>query len=496
MALPDVFVKILSAATPRTAPTNTGVAFAVGNTTRGPEGRSRLVRSLNEFLAIFGERIAAVPSMADWVETYFNEGGAELYFARVFGSGAKAAELKLKKGAETVATVSAGALGALDPGTWGNTLFIVVEQPTGSTFRLKVEQEIGGVKTLVEETPTLSTVAELVAWAKAFSNYISVAEGKAEIPDVLASKVMSGGTTGAAIADADYTLALANLSGELGPGQVAAPGQTVAARQLAVIAHAVANNRYAVLDATDTATVATLVAQAQALYNSVGVDGVAGHGRRWGELNAPWEIIPGLTPTTARTVPPSARKCAAYNKIDELGNPNVGAAGRTGMAVFVNDLSQPAWTNTQREELNNAGVTVSRRRPGGAIATWGIRTLADQSADEQWSMAPNVRTVMAYAAEAFVVGEEFDFEPVDGFGETLTRFKAELVKEAAKLYAVGALFGDSVSEAFAVNTGPSVNTPSVLAAGKLLAQVQLRTSPVPERVEIFVIKISITQSVS
>src|SRR5207253_6380029 len=124
-------------------------------------------------------------------------------------------------------------------------------------------------------------------------------------------------------------------------------------------------------------------------------------------------------------------------------------------------------------------------RPGGVVATWGIRTLADQFLDEQWSMAPNVRTAMAYAAKAFVVGEGYEFEPVDGFGTTLARFKGDLVAIAADLYAKGALFGDSVSDAFAVNTGPSVNTPAVLAAGKLLAQVQLRTSPVPERVEIF-----------
>lgn len=496
MALPDVFIKILSAATPRTGPTNTGTAFAVGVTTRGPEGRSRLIRSLTEFLAVFGERIATVPSMADWVETYFNEGGAELWFSRVFGAGAKAAELKLKKGAETVATVEAGALGAKDPGTWGNALFIVVEQPSGSTFRLKVEQEVGGVKSLVEETPIFSTVAEAVAWAKAFSNYILIAENKAEIPDALASKVMSGGTAGSAVGDSDYTLALTNLSPELGPGQVCAPGQTTSARQLAVVAHATANNRFAVLDGTDTPTVATLVAQAQALATSPGVDGVAGHGRRWAEINAPWDVIPGLTPTTTRTVPPSARKCAAYNKVDELGNPNQGAAGRRGTAVFVTDLSQPAWSNTQREELNNAGITVSRRRPGGVIATWGIRTVADQSLDEQWSMAPNVRTVMAYAAKAAVIGEEFEFSDVDAFGGTLTKFKGELAKIAGDLYSVGALFGDSPGEAFTVNVGPSVNTPSTLATGKLIAQVQLRTSPVPEQVLIYIIKVPITQSVS
>lgn len=490
MALPDVFVKVLSAATPRAIPTNTGAAFAVGVTTRGPEGRSRVLRSLAEFATVFGERIAASPSLYDWAETFFSEGGAELYFSRVFGGGAKAAELKLKKTAETVLTVVAGALGAADVGTWGNSLFIVVEQPSGTTFKLKIEQEVAGVKSVVEESPTFTTTQEAEAWAKTYSNYVKLTAEGAGIPDVLASKTLSGGTAGAAVADADYGIALGNFSSELGPGQVTAPGQTTAARQLLVIAHAVANNRFAVLDAADTVTVATLVAAAQALY------GAPNNGRRWAQLLAPWDVIPGLTATTQRTVPPSARACAQYAKVDELGNPNQGAAGRRGTAQFALDLSQAAWTATQREELNNAGVTASRRRFGNTIQTWGIRTLADQVNDEAWSMAPNVRTIMAFAAKALVIGEEFEFDEIDGFGGETTKLKGELAAVAQSMFNVGALFGASPAEAFSINVSPTVNTPTSLAAGKLLAQVALRVSPVAEQVVIYVVKVPITQALT
>jgi phage tail sheath protein FI len=490
MALPDVFVKVLSAASPRVIPTNTGACFAVGVTTRGPAGKARLVRSLSEALAIFGERIAASPSLYDWVEAFFSEGGGELYFQRVFGNGAKAAELKLKKAAETVLTVEAAALGMLDPGTWGNSLFIVVEQPSGTTFKLKVELESGGVKSVVEESPVFTTTQEAEAWAKTFSNYIRVKAEGAGIPDVLASKTMAGGTAGAAVADADYTLALESFIPELGPGQVCAPGQTTAPRQLAVIAHAVANNRFALLDGTDTPTVATLVAQAQALYVA------PNSGRRYAQLLAPWDVIPGLTTTTQRTVPPSARAAAQYAKVDALGNPNQGAAGKRGTAQFVLDLSQPAWTATQREELNAAGVTVSRRRFGNTVQTWGIRTLADQVNDEQWSMAPNVRTIMYYAARAYLIGEEMEFDAIDGFGQEAGKLKGELVAEAQRLYAAGALFGENPSQAFAVNVGPTVNTPTTLAAGKLLAQVSLRVSPITEQVLIYVVKVPITQALT
>lgn len=490
MALPDVFVRILSAATPRAIPSNTAVCYAVGVTTRGPEKKARLVRSLAEFVQIFGERIAASPSVYDWVETFFSEGGAELYLSRVFGSTAVAAKLLLKKTAETVLTVEAAQLGQLDPGVWGNSLFIVVEQPSGTTFRLKVELETGGVKSIVEESPVCSTTAEAEAWAKSFSNYVKLTAAGSGIPDALPSKVLSGGTAGSAVADADYTLALAAIPSELGPGQVCAPGQTTEPRQRAVLAHAVANNRFALLDGTDTATVATLVTQAGTLY------GAPNNGRRWGQLLAPWDIIPGLTGSTTRTVPPSARAAAQYAKVDGLGNPNQGAAGRRGTAQFVTDLSQASWSESERLELNNAGVTISRRRFGNTIQTWGIRTLADQVNDESWSMAPNVRTVMYYAAKAYVIGEEFEFDEIDGFGGEQTQLKGELVAIAKQLYDLGALFGESPGEAFAVNVGPTVNTVGSIAAGKLLASVALRVSPTAEQVIINIIKTPVTQALT
>lgn len=494
MALPDIFVRILSAATPRVISTNTGAAFAVGVTTRGPAGKARPIHSLAEFLALTGERIAASPSLYDWVETFFSEGGAELFFQRVYGSTAKPSKITggLKKAAEEVLGIEAGAQGAIDPGVWGNSLFVVVEQPTGSTFKLKVELEVNGVKSVVEESPVFSSGSEAIVWAKAFSNYIvlTAGAGVANIPDVLASKALSGGTAGGAAADADYAIALESFLPELGPGQVCAPGQTTAARQLQLLAHAVANNRFALCDGTDTPTVATLVAQAQALYVA------PNNGRRNGQLAAPWDVVPGLTASSTRTVPPSARLAAQYAKIDGLGNPNQGAAGKRGTAQFAIDLSQPGWTATQREELNAAGVTVSRRRFASSIQTYGVRTLADQANDETWSMAPNVRTTMFFAARCYLVGEDFEFGEVDGQGQEASRLKGEIVAEATRLFKQGALYGETASEAFSVNTGPTVNTAKVLAEGKLLAQVALRTSPIAEQMVFYLVKVPITQALT
>jgi phage tail sheath protein FI len=492
MALPDVIVKVLSAVSPRVQPVNTGQAFIAGETTRGPKVKPRLVHSLTDFVNVFGARIVNVP-VYDWVDTFFSEGGSELYVSRVFGSGAKPAELILKDSAAAeCAIVKAGSLGDEDPGLWGNGteagLSVVVTVVSGETYNVKILLN----KVLVEETPTLETVADLVAWAKLNSNYIvAVASGASvKAPFTLAEKNLTGGTAGAGVADADYGLALERIPPELGPGQVALPGQGTAARQLVAIAHAVANNRFAMLDGTDTPTAATLVAQSQALY------GAPNKGRRWYQLFAPWDIVPGLTAATTRTVPPSARACAQLAKVDAFGNPNRGAAGRRGTAVFAVDLSQPAWIESDRLLLNNAGVTISRRRFGNVIATWGIRTGADQLNDELWSMAPGVRTIMAYVAKASVAAEDSEFDQVDGFGHATGLLKSKLVEIALALFEEGALYGGVAAEAFSVNVGPTVNTAKTLAEGKLIAQVALRISPVAEQVVLYIIKVPITQSLA
>jgi phage tail sheath protein FI len=483
MPQPDVFVRILSATAPRTLPTSTATCFAAGVTTRGPVGKPRRAASLTDFLNYFGMRIAASPSLYDWADVFFNEGGSELFMQRVFGAGAKAASVTLKKAAAAALEVSAGQAGEEDPGLWGNELKIAVVAATGG-YRLQVSYE----NVIVEESPVLVTSADAEGWSKTYSQYVLVKATAETPPDVVAAKALSGGTAGAAVGDADYELALAKIGAELGPGQVCVPGITTEAVQRAALTHARENNRFALLDGKDTITVATLVTQAQAAQTAVE------KGRRYGQMFAPWDVAPGLTSSTTRTVPPSARAAAQYAKVDALGNPNQGAAGRRGTAVYVTELSQTNWTPVQREELNNAGITVSRRRFGNVIQTWGIRSLADQVNDEAWSFAPNVRTVMAYAAQAQVVGESYEFANIDGFGRVLGEFKRDLIGAAKVLYDVGALYGLSPSDAFAVNVGASVNTPASLAAGKVLAQVSLRISPLAEQTVIYIIKVPITQS--
>lgn len=491
MGLPDVVVNVKSASTPRTLPSDTGQAFFVGVTERGDPTQAIAIRSLSDFIDREGARLTT-STLYDAVETFFAEGGQKLYATRVFGAGAVSAfKNLLDSGAGVSLIVTAGQLGVADPGTWGNSLKVAVLAVSGG-FQIQVVRTISAVDVILETSYTCVTQADAIAWARANSKYVVITLGAtALVPATLAAASLATGTDGAAVADADWQAALDRTSKELGPGQIAVPGRTTSVGQLQLIDHAQKYNRFALVDMADTASDTTLSAAAVALITA------PNFGRRYAQPAAPWDVIPGLTSQTLRTVPPSARLAAEYARVDALGNPNQAAAGTgggRGVARFVVDLSQPGWTDAQRLNLNNAGITVSRRKYGNQVVTFGARTLADQVNDAQWSFAPNVRCVMAFVVKAQVIGDAHGFDQVDGQGLALSAFRGELIDAANDLYKVGALYGASPVEAFYVDTGSAINPPADLAAGKMHALVALRTSPTAEQVIIDVVKTPITQS--
>lgn len=489
--LPDVIVNVVDAPQTRTLPTDTGVAVFLGEAERGDNLAPIEVRSLSSFVEKLGVRQTNA-LLYDAVETFFAEGGTRVLVQRVVGAGAASASLVLLDGsAGTAATVR-----AKGPGTWGNgatgglNVQIIAGAQAGE-FVLVIYRGGTTAPFEVERSPSVPDVPSLRGWSLKSSKYVEVLTGASALdPAVLAATALAGGVAGSAAVDADWQTALDRVPGDLGPGQVCAPGRTTSVGQLQIIAHAVANNRFALLDGPDTATAATIITAVQALYAA------PTKGRRYFQMFAPWDIAPGLTATTLRTVPPCAAQAAAYARQDALGNPNQAPAGgknNRGVRRWIVDLSQPAWTATERQSLSEAGVTVSRRRYGNAIVTFDVVTGADQVNDALWVMAPNVRTIMAYVARARNVGDLAEFDQVDGNGYALSEFRGGLMGIADQLWGVGALYGATADQARYVDTGPQINSLEDLQAGKLRASVALRVSPTARQVIIDVVKVPITQ---
>ena len=387
---------------PRSAPTDTAVAFVVGDTEAGITPAPpdvALVRSLTEYVATFGDRGSGVGHATyDAAEAYFQEGGGKLYVSRT----------------NPATTMSA----------------------SSSRRGAKADEE--------GATPLLL--------------------------------------------DATIVAALDVLTKDLGPGQVfiADPVKAVdPANQSALLAHAAATNRVALLSCADGAA-AAITAAATALNTDANA--------RYGALFAPSAICPGVVAGTTRTIPYAAVEAGIIARNDASFSPNQASAGDLGQTVWTLDVDGH-YTDLEYATLNDAGASMARLIYGG-VRTYGYRTVVDKDASPAWLMFGWARLNMAITAEAEAIGEHYMFSQLDGKGHTLSEFGGELSAMLLGYYTDGALYGSTPQEAYDVNVGSSVNTPETIANGELHAVISVRMSPAAEWVVIEIVKVASNQSLA
>lgn len=417
---------------PRSAPTDTGVAFVIGATATGitpAPPNVGLVRSLTEYVATFGDRGTGVGQATyDAAEVYFQEGGAQLYVSR------------------------------LNPGTLLEVA--AVEIPPADELAKLSRNELDALATDLGIDPAQFAT-------------------KSELVDALASATP-------AVVDPTLTAALAALTKDLGPGQVFIADPTlaeVAANQSALLAHALANNRVALLSCAD-GNAAAIEAAATALNTDANA--------RYGALFAPSAIVPGVVAGTTRTVPYAALEAGMIARNDVAYSPNQPAAGDLGQAVFALDVNGH-YTDLEYQQLNDAGASMARLIYGG-VRTYGYRTVVDAVATKQWLMFGWARLNMAIVAQAEAIGEHYVFAQLDGRGHTLSEFGGELSAMLLGYYNEGSLYGETPQDAYSVDVGSSVNTPTTIANGELHAVLSVRMSPDAEWVVIEVVKVASNQA--
>jgi len=477
MTRPGVVVSSATSAPSAGVPTDTGVAFIAAEAAMGPtEGPVRLT-SLDQFTANFGARIAGTYGY-DALDAAFHEGLGTAYFVRL-AEGATVA----KESATTIA--GEGNLEAASPGTWANTLSLVVAG-SGEAWTAEVKQ---GATTVQKSLP-LATTEALAAFLASgpYLRLTGITKGT-EKPKA-GTVALKGGTDGTVPITKASTLAaaLSTCRPDLGPGQVIAPGKTTAEMHAALLAHAAGTsdlgvNRIAFLDGAlgdDELTLKTKAGTQRGTTQD-----------RYGALWAPWAVIPGLAPGTTRTVPWSAIQLGIESRNDAAGHPNQAGAGGWGVSQYATALNR-TFTDAERESLLLAGVNTARA-VYGVVESYAFRTLVDPAGVRgPWLQLNHARLNMAIVAKSEAVGEEVVFSQLDGRGHTLAKFNGLLAAMLKELYDDGALYGDEPTEAFTVNTGPAVNPPAQLAEGIMRAVLSVRMSPHGELVQIEVVKVPIT----
>jgi hypothetical protein len=493
VTLPGYAVVLVEGTRARSARTQTGTAFFVGEAERGPTTPQEL-RSIDDFEDAFGGRVS-YSYLYDSVDAFFRSGGRVCHVARVVSDTATRAGRNLSDGTATTLRID-----AVGVGEYGNDTDVAVltnaEDPSipAGSFVIQFLDTDGSV---AEATPPLATKAEALAYAAANWTKATLTDAAGtDDPVALAAAALSGGAANrGAITDAEHAEALARLPKDLGPGQVANPGRTTTAAHEQLLDHARLNNRHAYLDLPDSAVVATVIAAAQA------ADGAADEqGGRHGEAFWPFAKVPGLAAFSTRLVPWSAIQAGLAARSDGLGNPNRPVAGidrEAGVSQWAVGLSQDtgALTDAQREDLNDAGVNVVLVIDGQPT-NYGNRTLRDPGVDPRWTQGSGSRLAMAIAAGGSNIIGRFVHRQIDGKGQTQGDLQGQLGAMLARLYDLGALYGETAQEAYSVDAGEAVNTPETIASGLLRAHVAFRASPGADRVELLLVRVAVTEAVA
>lgn len=493
MSLPGVVTTTRSQPPVRGRPTATGTFFIGGLADWGPTDTYAAVRNMSDVERIYGPRDTA-GYIHDAAEGHFREGAILGYISR--GSGptpVRASRTLVDRAGSPVNTLKVWARYA---GERGNDFEVTVaDGDADDTFVLTITDSADDDAVLAV-SGDLASPTEAVAWALTtdvvtIDNLASVTAAPDNNPAVASATALTGGTDDrGSMDDDDRTDALDRFPKSLGPGQVSWPGGTTDAIHEALAAHAATRNRHALLDAPDSATVATLTASAEAVRDTPYAS--------FASMYAPWVVVPGVVPNTTRRVPPSAIVGGLMARGDANGGTNVPAAGDNGLSLWVRSLGQVSWSDADRETLNDGGINVIRDvYDNGTFQLYGYRTTVDPDGEEAgWLAASNSRLRMEISNRADIVGDGFAFDQIDGAGLKIAEWGGALKGMLLEYWEKGSLYGVTPDEAFVVDVGPAINTEESLAALKLRAAIAVRMSPFAEMVEIDITKVAITDAVA
>jgi hypothetical protein len=507
--LPGREVVNVDAGTSQAILSNTGVGFIVAEAQRGPITPT-LITSPSQLVAVYGPR-QTFSYLHDAVEAAFNNGVSAVWVSRVIGPAATAATLALSDGTGTTFTVRAASrpvagqpqqqsYGAWANGPTGLAVIVLTNTddatiPAGS-FKLRITEN--GV--IVEDSPVLADKNEALLWSQNSAQTVELISGvQSGDPSRIVSpgsNLAGGADDRGSIVELQWTTALDRFTSDLGAGQVAAPGRTTGAWHLAVLEHARTHgpNRHALLDNSDTPTVATIIAEAAAAAAA------PNSGARHGSMYWPWAKIGGLLGVAGtRTVPWSAVQMGLFAKVDAGSSPFRPAAGeRRGLTKNVVGLSQDtsALTDAQATSLNDAGVNIARIFYGiDGPVEYGNRTLRNAVTDPLWAQAHSSRIGMFIAAQGDAVIRRFVHEIVDGQFTTQRQLESELTAFLADLWEKRALYGATPQEAFSATADSTVNPPVQLATGLLKAVIEYRPTPSADRVRLELSRTAITEAI-
>lgn len=181
----------------------------------------------------------------------------------------------------------------------------------------------------------------------------------------------------------------------------------------------------------------------------------------------PWIQVYDRASGKSDYIPPSGAVLGVYSRTDINRGVHKAPANET---VFCTGL-KTNYTKAEQDILNPEGINLIRSFPGQGIRIWGAKTASSNSAFKYI----NVRRLFIYVEESIKANTNWVvFEPNDA--SLWQRVSMTISSFLDGMWRTGMLAGNSASEAYFVEIGPSTMSRDDIMNGKLICNIGIAPS--------------------
>lgn len=471
--------------------------FVVGTSPWGPTNTPTLVTSWTDYVSKFGS-FDANSYMDDALYAFFNlYPGTRSWVCSVAGAAAtKSTVTLMDRAGAPIATLR------LDGKYFGDAgIYYTIENGSkANTFKLTVRaSKLGNRKEIFDDLKVdadsiarVNQDSELVT----LTNLASATAEPANLPALVAETLMAAGSRDfAGVSTATYvgtddgvtkTGLQVFKSEEYGTGQVAIPGITAAAAHAALVAHADAWHRTALLDpplGSDKAAVAAI----RVLYDSFRA-----------AIYWPWvKALDFGGANVNRFYPPSAFVAGECAYVDRNIGTHKAPANNMPIptAIGVEDASNgsPQTDDATRDYMASRQINVITPRPGAGVRIYDEQVMSSDSRVTTVHQARMLNMIFYTGKRAY---DHVPFSVIDPQGRLFRDLISIGRNFLQGLYDDGGLYGATPAEAFIVVADGTNNPPSELEAGRVHVSWGVRLSQSARIIFLHIDNVPLTQDLS
>ncbi len=238
---------------------------------------------------------------------------------------------------------------------------------------------------------------------------------------------------------------------------LAIPGVTIPEVQVALVGHCEnLRSRFAVLDMPGDAYKTADLIKFRQIVDST-----------YAAMYHPWIQVFDRSSNKPDFIPPSGAVMGVYSRTDINRGVHKAPANET---VFCTGL-KVNYTKDEQDILNPEGINLIRALPGQGIRIWGARTASSNSNFKY----VNVRRLFIFVEESIKANTNWVvFEPNDP--SLWQRVSLTISNFLDTLWRNGMLAGDSISDSYFVEIGPSTMSREDIANGRLICNIGIAPS--------------------